>query len=125
MAVARSSSVMYFQLSGRRHIVPQWAQVVQVGCTVSQSDTPGAARIFHRSVHWIGSASDGYAIALFFSRHFICQRAVQKLELSSDVNMFDKNAVNGVTKKLFTISKNYKIATNGCLQYTITGYLHR
>ena len=58
-------------------------------------------------------------IALFFSRHFICQRAVQKLELSSDVNMFDKNAVNGVTKKLFTISKNYKIATKVKSLFTV------
>jgi len=33
--------------------------------------------------------------------------------------MFDKNAVNGVTKKLFTISKNYKIATNVKSLFTV------
>jgi len=39
-------------------------------------------------------------IALFFSYYIICQCAVHKLELSSDVNML----LNGVTKK-FSISK--------------------
>ena len=40
-------------------------------------------------------------IALSFSQSILCRRAVQKLELSSDVNMFIKY----VTEKTFNISK--------------------
>jgi len=85
--------------------------------TVAQSDSPRGSTDFtpyrilkltRQGVAPLRVESDMSTTALFFSHHIACRCIVQKL-LSSDVNVFVRHAMNGITRRTFNIGKIAKL----------------